>query len=440
MQSLQLQEKEIALLSKHKNETEAEMTRLKGIIEQTGKQNIAESGKREAQWKAKFETVRTSFQSMKGELESLKETLKAKIGGTKQELTKRQDTQRKSHRKQMERLTFEIEKRNVQLKGSQKLRTELDDKIRKLRAENLKALWSGKDQDAGTKSRDEAVLKELKKVLGELGHLKVEKEKLRSQIAVTKKWVDRETDALKKESKQRRAEATREKKTLLRTIKDLKSQNAELGKAVEDWTGGGHALALNTKGVVSEGNTESGSLVNQVIQQNKLLEKQKRVEELEKELDLLNTDLEVYQGENKKLLKRIVDEQANMAEFETKYDIHHIDAKLETYESENQELNQKNLNLLEEVYRVKEALLRARKALEARGKSGYDIERISAENEGMRGQIQDLKEQLKVVSHRAATGDLTRVEPDQLGDYFRQKQNETYMTVMAKDPLVSKSN
>jgi chromosome segregation ATPase len=354
LESLRQQTEELEeQLIKEKQSKEDLKGELKKVEEELNKKGV------------EVQLLRKSTRSKLEEAKQLTGVLKTQVGNLKTFLQQSKDMRksvqrversRRKNQSKMEELELEIDKQKHTIRSSANSINEFKMQLQKLREENIE-LVQRKEKIDNIENDNPKMKGELEWILGELIKLKTEKEKLESEIAVNNMKIRKKFEGIKLEIQSEKREREEERERLENDNLMLRDKNRELVDAIEDFKG-----ELGN----SEIKSRFGDLGKQTSWENTAKKKdleifsveKGRLRGVEEQLEEAKVDLEVHKEENRKLLKELVETQGQLASIEAKYDIAHIDQKLEEYEKENSELNQKNIDLMDELFTVKTELQR----------------------------------------------------------------------------------
>lgn len=312
---------------------------------------------------------------------------------------------KKNNQSRIEELELEIDKKNQRIRTSAKSIKEFKVQLQKLREENIELVQRKEGIQMIEESKG-GVRGELEWILGELVKLKTEKQKLESGIAVDHMKIRRRLEGLKKEVENGKKERKEERLRLEGDNSDLRAKNRELIQAIEDFGGDPTQAHFETKSKMGrDENSRLVSLENTTRKEFPAV-KDEKITDLEAQIEEFKIDLEVHRDENKKLLEELLETQGQLASIETEYDIKHIDQKLESYEQENNELNQKNMDLMDEVFKLREELQK----YQSRGKhTGWfqdnKIRDLEKENQRLKNELKsrDLRNDFEPVKFNKKT-------------------------------------
>ena len=232
---------------------------------------------------------------------------------------------------------------------------------------------------------------EVEWILEKLAKIKTEKERLKSNMAVANMTIKKGIENIKNEIKLEKKEHEEEKKRHKQEKKILKQKNRELLQAIEDFReeiGTGNSDTKSKFGEYKlQPSQETSAKKNDLFL---LGVNEEKIKDLEEKNEEIKIDLQVHRDENKKLLRELLETQGQLAAIETKYDIAHIDQKLESYEKENSELNEKNMSLMDDLFKVKGELERFISRQKTNGRFHNDkIYQLQKENKILKNEIQN---------------------------------------------------
>lgn len=388
-------------LAQVRTEAEKGKADLKRMQEQTEKnkadmqqlQTQLERAEQEAQDKGKeLEMVRKStkgrLETTRDQIQKLKQECQALRSFLKESTRMRQTLQRigeSSLRNEnlIEELNLQLEQKDIRLRSSAKSNEELGAQIQKMRQENLELMQ--KKEGIANISESKSVRGNLELIFNDLVKLKLEKERLVSEVAVTNTKVKEELRRIKSEIQSEAQEHKEEVRRVENENDQLRHKNRQLVNAIEDFK---EDLGSGVRHVEDVDLTQLSNEVSARKRETVAGAEDGEIEDLKKENEDLKIDLEVHRNENNKLLRQMLDMQGQLAAIETKYDIEHIDAKLETFENENQELNQKNIKLMDELFGVRTELERYKSRLK-NGESFQTkrLKELEKENQKLRQQV-----------------------------------------------------